>query len=242
MRNIKLIIEYDGTGFVGWQAQDAGRTVQQTVEKALAGVLQEEVRLTVAGRTDTGVHAAGQAANFKTESRLPLTAIKNGANALLPDDVRVHAAREVPPEFNARYAARGKNYRYTILRRPSALKRHFGWYVKYRLDVKLMQAAARELPGEHDFRSFCVGKSEKPHYLCVIKNITWKVTRDEIRISVEGNRFLHNMVRIMVGTLVDIGRGRLQSDSIARILAAKDRKAAGQTAPALGLCLVKVSY
>jgi tRNA pseudouridine38-40 synthase len=242
MRNIKLIIEYDGTNFVGWQAQDAGRTVQQTVEKALHGVLQEKVRLTVAGRTDTGVHALAQTANFITASTLPPQAIKNGANALLPDDVRVHEARDVALEFNARYAARGKVYRYIILRKQSALKRFYGWHVKYRLDVKLMQAAAGELLGEHDFRSFCVGKSEKPHYLCVIKNITWKVTRDEISVSVEGNRFLHNMVRIMVGTLVDIGRGRIAFERVRHILDAKDRKAAGQTAPAKGLCLVKVKY
>jgi tRNA pseudouridine38-40 synthase len=242
MRNIKLTIEYDGTNFLGWQAQGAGRTVQQTMEKALASVLQENVRLTVAGRTDTGVHALGQVANFCTESKLALMSIKNGGNALLPDDCFIHQATEVPLTFNSRYAAKSKIYRYTILLRPSVHKRHFGWYIKYPLNTDDMQWAAEKILGEHDFRSFCVGKSEKPHYLCSIKNIRWVKKKDELIVSIEGNRFLHNMVRILVGTLVDIGRGKMEKHRILEILHGKDRKLAGQTAPALGLCLVKVKY
>ena len=242
MRNIKLTIEYDGTNFLGWQIQHEGRTVQKVLEEALQGILQETVRLTVAGRTDTGVHALGQVANFITERDLWLKEIKNGSNALLPDDVLVHKAEEVPLEFNARYAAKNKIYRYTILREPSILKRHFGWYLKYPLCITDMEWAAEKLEGTHDFRSFCVGQSEKPNYRCTIKKIGWIKKKNELAFSIEGNRFLHNMVRIVVGTLVDIGRGKIDKNQIIEILNGKDRKLAGQTAPAVGLCLMRVKY
>ncbi|MBI4810457.1 MAG: tRNA pseudouridine synthase A, partial [Ignavibacteriales bacterium] len=153
MRNIKLLIEYDGRSYVGWQRQENGKSIQGEIESVLKNILQEEVNLIGAGRTDAGVHARGQVANFRTETKLDLHEIRSGLNGLLPDDIVIHEVEEVPIDFHARYSAKERYYSYLITKNPSALMRHFSWLVKYRLDVELMRQAVKVILGKHDFES-----------------------------------------------------------------------------------------
>ena len=242
MRNIKLKIEYDGTDFCGWQIQVDDRTVQAAVERSLSMLTDSPVRLTVAGRTDSGVHALAQVANFKTSSQLPLDVFVRGGNSRLPHDVRILSAEEVSDDFNARYAAKSRLYEYVISTRQKAIDRHYSWYYWNPLNVDAMKAACAEILGTRDFKSFCQAKAEVDHYLCSVRHAFWRETQDELIFQVCANRFLHNMVRILVGTMVEIGDEKLQSSSISEILAARDRAAAGATAPPQGLRLVEIEY
>lgn len=242
MRNLALTLEYDGTAFLGWQVQATGRTVQGTVETALRTILQEDVRLIAAGRTDTGVHATGQIANFRTHALIPVDRLRSGLNSLLPRDVVVHEAREVDEQFHARYSATGRAYRYRILRRPSALRHRYTWYIDYPLDVPAIVQASEVLVGLHDFTSFCQADASRSHARCHVRWLRWQEVEDELVLDIEADRFLHHMVRTIVGTAVDIGRGHRAAEDIARMLSACDRRTAGLTAPARGLCLVSVTY
>jgi len=242
--SILLTIAYDGTNYSGWQIQPNGLAVQQVLENALAQLLGEPVRLRSSGRTDAGVHARGMAAAFTTSRDIPLRAFVEGTNRFLPDDISVQDARQVPPEFNPISDARAKHYRYTILNTQvrSPLDRLYSWQVREPLEVSAMREAARYFVGKHDFAAFRASN-------CVAKTTERRVDRVEISeqddfiiVDVIGEGFLKYMVRVMVGTLVDVGRGRFAPEYVQWLLDDRDRKKAGVTAPAGGLCLMKVFY
>ncbi|MBN1558689.1 tRNA pseudouridine(38-40) synthase TruA [candidate division KSB1 bacterium] len=243
MRNIKLIIEYDGTDFCGYQIQDNDRTVQAELQRSLSMLTNETIRLTAAGRTDAGVHALGQVVNFTTESTLPLEAFLRGGNTRLPKDILILHAEDVPQAFHARYSAKRRIYRYLISTRRKAVGRQYAWYYWSLLDLEKMNAACAQILGVHDFQSFCQAKADVNHYDCDVRYAFWHQAREYLVFEICANRFLHNMVRTLVGTMVEIGDVRLnQSVNMIDILQAKSRDAAGPTAPALGLYLVKVDY
>ena len=244
VRTILLLIEYDGTDFAGWQLQPNGRSVQEVIEAALAELLGEPVRLHSAGRTDAGVHARAMPAHFATDSGLPLRAFRDGLNRLLPPDVAVFEAYEMPADFHARYGARQKWYRYTIDRRGvrSPLSGRRAWQLRGELDLEAMREAARRLAGEHDFAAFrtsgCAAKSTVRR----IDAIDLVEEGTLLHIDVRGSGFLRNMVRMLVGTLVEIGRGKRPASDISRLLAGESGLRSGPTAPAHGLCLMAVNY
>ncbi len=242
MRTLVLKIEYEGTDFLGWQLQPEGRTVQGVLEEAMGRILQAEIRATAAGRTDAGVHAAGQVVHFRSDSDMAPDRLKKGLNGVLPADVRVLDARQAPDDFHARFSAVGRRYRYRIIRRASAMRRHFAWHVTYPLDLDAMRRACSPLIGRHDFRSFCQATSTADGTECDVRELDWDEEEDELHLHIEANRFLHHMVRTIVGTAVDIGRGRWPESVMAEMLDAKDRRAAGANAPAHGLCLEAVRY
>ncbi|MFZ5519352.1 MAG: tRNA pseudouridine(38-40) synthase TruA [Candidatus Zhuqueibacterota bacterium] len=242
MRNIKLTLEYDGTDFSGWQYQPGFRTIQHEIESSLKIIFNQETIVIGAGRTDAGVHALGQVANFTIDSSLPLERIKAALNGTMSRDVRVKKVEEVPENFNSRYDAIRRHYRYTIIQNESALKRHYAWCFKTALNIDDMQRASDCLIGEHDFRAFCQAGADVKHHRCVVEEARWQRQDDVLTFDIKANRFLHNMVRIIVGTVVNIGRGHTHVEQISVILNSKDRIHAGPTVPAKGLCLVQVYY
>lgn len=244
MPTILLTVAYDGTNYSGWQVQPNGLAVQQVLEDALEQLLGERVQVRSSGRTDAGVHARGMAAAFTTSRDFPLRAFVEGTNRYLPDDIAVQDAITVPSGFRPIGAARAKHYRYKILnaRVRSPLDRLYSWQVSEPLDLCAMIEAAHYFVGEFDFAAFrasnCVAKTTVRRVDAV------KVSRQEgfIFIDVVGEGFLKYMVRVMAGTLVDVGRGRFAPEYVHRLLQDRDRKKAGVTAPACGLCLMKVFY
>jgi tRNA pseudouridine38-40 synthase len=242
MRNVKLIIEYDGTNYAGWQRQDNASTIQEKIESVLAQILQEKINVTGAGRTDAGVHARGQVANFRTSTQLTLNEINGGLNSLLPDDIVIRKTEEVALDFHARYSAKQREYIYYITRVPSALLRNYSWYVKYPLDFNLMQQSANAILGTHSFESFCRSNSDVTHYNCNVSLSKWNIDGDKLIYDVSADRFLHGMVRALVGTMVDVGRGYTSYDEFISIISKNDRKEAGVAAPAKGLVLQEVFY
>jgi tRNA pseudouridine38-40 synthase len=244
MRNVKLTIEYDGTGYVGWQVQPNGTSVQEVLQRAVAEITGEpDAAVVGSGRTDAGVHAAGQVAHIKTETAIPAGDLVHAINTKLPDDIAVLHAADVPPDFHARYAARAKTYRYSILNRPvrSPLARNRTHLVRHTLDVSAMRAAARHLVGRHDFTSF----QSKPDGTSAVRTISRLEIQDRaprIDIEVTANGFLYHMVRTLAGTLIEVGRGRRAPDDIPGLIEARDRSRAGPTAPPQGLCLLDVTY
>lgn len=242
MRNIRLTLEYDGTDFVGWQIQAKGRSVQEELTRVLDRLTGAHVNLIGAGRTDAGVHARGQVANFRTDSPLPAENILRALNGMLPPDIRIRDAADVPLEFHARYSAVARRYRYSITRTQRAIGRRHAWFVPYRLDTDLMRQAAQGFLGTHDFTSFCRAGAERDHNLCTVALSAWTPEADELAYDIEANRFLHGMVRALVGTMVDIGRGHTPLEEIPAILQACDRSRAGMAAPPHGLSLEEVRY
>lgn len=243
MRNLKLTIQYDGMKYCGWQKQPNSPGIQGTIEYAIYEITKEKVNITGSGRTDAGVHALGQVANFKTNSSIPVDRIPDALNAKLPKDISIVDCQEVSQEFHSRYSATGKIYRYLIYNKPyrSPLYKDTSYHVRYNLDVNKMRSEAKSLLGTHDFRGFMSSGSSVKDTVRTIRNITIERNEDLIVLEVEGNGFLYNMVRIIVGTLVDIGRGRIDK-SMEEIIASQDRGEAGHTAPAHGLFLKKVHY
>jgi len=242
MRNIKLTIEYDGTNYVGWQRQENGKSIQGEIESVLKNILQEDINLIGSGRTDAGVHARGQVANFRTVTKLSLSEIKGGLNGLLPDDIVIHEVEEVNINFHARYDAKERHYSYLITRVPSALMRHYSWFVKYDLDTDLMRKSADVILGSHNFESFCKVNSSVENFVCNVISAEWEVEDHLLRFKISADRFLYGMVRALVGTMVDLGRGFLSFDDYLYILGKKNRSEAGMSAPAKGLTLEKVIY
>ncbi|MFW6107926.1 MAG: tRNA pseudouridine(38-40) synthase TruA [bacterium] len=244
MRNIKLTIEYEGADFAGWQVQPNARTVQDVVQRAVRGITGEtELKLVGSGRTDAGVHAAGQVANVHTETAIPAANLIHAINTRLPEDVAIVGAEDVPPDFHARYSAVSKTYRYTILNRPapSPLERARVYLVRRPLDIAAMRAAAESLVGEHDFAALQSKPDGKPS----VRTITrLELTADgaHVFITATADGFLYHMVRAIVGTLVEVGLGRRRPDSIAELVESGDRSRAGPTAPPQGLCLMEVTY
>lgn len=244
MPTFKITVEYDGTNYHGWQIQPTLPTIQGTLEATIRTVAQQDVAVTGAGRTDAGVHALGQVAHFSTTARLTAAEWNRALNGLLPPDVAVLAVEEVPETFHARFSAKSKLYRYRLLTRVhrSALSRSKILHYPYPLDLDAMEAAARALIGTHDFSSFQGSPTDTENPVCTITKLTVDRFGDEVIFEVEANRFLKQMVRAIVGTLLEVGRGKLKAGEIAGILAARDRTKAGPTAPAHGLYLVKVDY
>ncbi|MFQ6091804.1 MAG: tRNA pseudouridine(38-40) synthase TruA [bacterium] len=242
MRNIKLLIEYDGTDLFGWQVQRDRRTVQGELQKALRTLLNRDADVIGAGRTDTGVHALGQVAHFKTDSDLDVDTIYRGLNSLLPGDIVIQEVIEVDSTFHARFDAKSRRYMYRITRRKRAIGRQFTWYVNYPLDVSKMAQATEPLRGRHNFGSFCAAGTEMKDPTCTLFDIHWAEQNGELTLEAEADRFLQHMVRTIVGTLVEVGKGRWEVSTVQEILKAEDRRKAGPTAPAQGLCLVEVKY
>lgn len=242
MRNIKLIVEYDGGRYVGWQRQDNGTSIQGVLESVLQQILQESVNVIGAGRTDAGVHARGQVANFHSSTNLTAYELLGGLNGLLPEDIVVRSVEDVPEDFHARYSAVERRYSYLISLRPTALLRNYSWFVKFTLDPDLMQHAADIISGLHDFESFCRANADVEHHRCTVNHAVWSIEHPLVRFDVRADRFLHGMVRALVGTMVDVGRGYTSLREFEKILAAKDRSAAGQAAPPQGLVLEEVMY
>lgn len=247
-RNLKLTIEYDGTNYCGWQVQKISKkkSIQETIEKTLWKILQERVRLIASGRTDAGVHAQAQVANFKTKSKISIEKIQKALNGLLPADIKIIRIEEKPLSFHSRFDARYKVYCYTILNRlyPSAFLRNTAYFYPYPLNIRLMQKEAQCLLGRHNFKAFQgsgSGEREK-NTIRTIKRIYLEKDRDLIYTYIMANGFLKHMARNIVGTLIEIGRGRFGSGNLKKILLSQNRKLAGPTLPAKGLCLVKVGY
>ena len=242
MRNIKFLLEYDGTDFVGWQLQDNGRSVQGELEDALKQVTQQEVRVIGAGRTDAGVHARGQVANFQTESLLGAEQVKMGANALLTDEVRVLRAEEVPMDFHARHSAKERRYQYMIIQSQHPLLRRTSWLVGYSLEKGLLDRCSLEIQGKIDFRSFCKNEEQKENTICSVVSAFWGQEGDVLKFEIAADRFLHGMVRALVGTMVEVARGYLDFEEFLKIIEARDRTRGGPSAPAQGLVLESVLY
>ncbi len=245
MRNIKLLIEYDGTNYLGWQVQAKGVTIQGVLEEKLAVLTREKVHLIGSGRTDAGAHALGQVANFKTRSALDVNTIQKALNSLLPADMVIREAEDVGEDFNARRSAISKVYQYRILNDPirSAFNRQYAWHIPQRLNLREMKRASQILIGEHDFSSFrSVGTPTKTAIRKILR-AEWRRYRGRVlQLEIEANGFLKQMVRAIVGTLVEVGRGKIDVDEFRRILGSKDRSHAGPTAPAHGLFLKEVRY
>jgi tRNA pseudouridine38-40 synthase len=245
VRKIRLVVEYDGTDLNGWQRQANVPTVQQHLEEALAQLLTHEVKVAGASRTDAGVHARGQVACFETERTIPLHGIRRGLNSKLPLSIAVRSAEEVPAEFHPRFSATGKHYRYTIYRGAdrSPRWRSRAWHHPERLSPERMFEASRALIGEHDFAAFRAAGCTANTTVRRIDAIDLTEAPDDVLyVDVRGNAFLRNMVRILVGTLAEVGRGYREPAQVAEILASKDRTRAGLTAPGHGLELVEVRY
>lgn len=243
MRNLKLTIQYDGTKYCGWQKQPNSSGIQGTIEYAIYEITREKVNIIGSGRTDAGVHALGQVANLKTNSNIPAARIPDALNAKLPKDISIIDCQEVSDDFHSRYSATGKIYRYLIYNKPyrSPLYKDISYHVRYDLDIQKMRVEAQSLLGTHEFKGFMSSGSSVKDTVRTIHNISIEESGDLIVLEVEGNGFLYNMVRIIVGTLVDIGRGRIDKP-LEEIIASQDRGEAGHTAPAHGLFLKKVHY
>jgi tRNA pseudouridine38-40 synthase len=243
-RTLRLVIEYDGTDFSGWQRQIGQRTVQACLEEALLAMTGETVRITGAGRTDAGVHAEGQVASVRIKARIPAAGFLRGLNTHLPPDIAVRELSDVHPDFDARRSARGKTYRYLIWNHVvrSPLRGREAWHYRAPLDAHAMREAAAAFIGEHDFRAFRASDCERKSTVRLIR--AFEVDREGALITcqVDGTAFLKNMVRIMVGTLVAAGAGELGPAGVRRLLADGDRTKSGMTAPAHGLTLVRVHY
>lgn len=246
MRTIKILVQYDGTPFVGWQRQDQGTSIQGLLEEALTRIDGAAVTVHGAGRTDAGVHAEGQVASARIRAVHDGATLVRAINAALPAEVRVIAVEDVPAEFHARFSARGKTYEYRIWNGPVVppFVRAYVWHVPQPLDVDSMRHAAAVLEGEHDFAAFQGSGSAVPSTVRRLGSVVCRDGRPDapVVIEVTGDGFLRHMVRAMAGTLVDVGLGRMDADEMAAILASRDRSRAGATAPACGLFLVRVTY
>jgi tRNA pseudouridine38-40 synthase len=253
MRNIKLIIEYDGANYNGWQMQRVktkdskfkNRTIQETIEKVIREILKEDIKLIVSGRTDSGAHALAQVANFKTNSRLKPNQIKNALNANLPSDIVIRDAMEIDLRFHSRFDVKSKVYRYIVLNRPvpSAIDRNRCLFFPYRLNLALIRKEAKFFIGRHNFKAFQTSNNNaEKTAVRTVKKLDITKKGDFIIFDIEADGFLYKMVRNMVGTLLEIGRGRFGKGTIKRLLKTKDRRLAGPAVPAKGLYLLEVNY
>lgn len=245
MRNIKLVIEYDGKGFNGWQKQPNKLNIQGEIEKAIGEITGEEIELIASGRTDAGVHSLGQVANFKTNSKIDIDKFPYAINSKLKKSIVIKSAEEVPERFHSRYSVHSKTYRYTINNSKfgTALYRDMEYHFPIKLDENKMQEAAKYFEGEHDFKAFkASGTSSKSSVRIIYKAEVIEMPNNRIYIELTGNGFLYNMVRIISGTLVDVGTGKIEPEDIEKIIESKDRNLAGKTLQPNGLYLVSVEY
>lgn len=244
MRRIMLVVAYEGTSYCGWQVQPNGITVESVLNQELSRILKEDIQVIGASRTDAGVHALGNVAVFDTNARIPGDKVAFALNQSLPDDIRIQMSKEVSPDFHPRHCNTRKTYEYAVYNHQfdSPLGRQYKYFVHRPLDEVRMQRAADILVGTHDFKSFCnihtqVEDTVRTIYVCQVKR-----EGNDIIIHIEGNGFLYNMVRIIAGTLIEVGSGLRAPQEVEEILAAKNREAAGRTAPARGLTLVRIAY
>lgn len=244
MKRIKLVVAYDGTNYHGWQVQPGKITVEGVLNETLSELLKEEIAVIGASRTDAGVHARGNVAVFDTNTPIPPEKVCYALNRYLPWDIRVLSSEEVSADFHPRKAACKKTYEYRILNRDIAIptERLYSYFVYYDMDIKAMQEAADYLIGEHDFKSFCSVKTQATGTVRTIYRLNVDKEGDTIKITVTGNGFLYNMVRIIAGTLIEVGRGVKTPEDMEKILKGLDRKLAGPTAPAHGLTLIGIEY
>lgn len=244
MRNIRLQIEYDGANYSGWQTQKNDKTVQETLSHAIGQALQEKITIHGAGRTDAGVHALGQVAHFKTGSSIPADRLVHAINYYLPHDIVVKSAGDVPETFHAQYSTKSKVYQYTVLNdwTRSAINRNFCYVYGYALDVEKMTEAAKMLIGSHDFTSFTTKAIEDKNRVRTVQRLDIRKEGKYLYFTIEADGFLYNMVRTIVGTLLEVGKGKIAGDAIKDILNKKNRIFAGPTAPARGLCLMEIKY
>jgi tRNA pseudouridine38-40 synthase len=244
-KNFKITIEYDGTGYHGWQRQKNDRTIQEEIEKAILTVTGQQVSLTGSGRTDAGVHACAQVANFICETHLGAQAISGGLNSLTDDDIVIAECKEIEESFHARYDVKSKAYVYKILNRPNpaAVGRQYAWHIRQELNRENMRAAITHLIGSHDFKAFEGAGSPRSHTIRnVFKADLIEEQEDRMAFEIEADGFLRFMVRNIVGTLVDVGLGKISPDEFRHILKSRDRSLAAATAPAHGLFLKNVVY
>ena len=244
MRNIKLIIEYDGKGFNGWQKQPNKLNIQGEIENAIKAVTGEEVELIASGRTDAGVHSLGQTANFMTNSNMPIEKFAKAINSQLKKSIVIKSAEEVDEKFHSRYSVKSKTYRYVInnTENGSAIYRGLEYHYPIKLDYKKMDEAIKYFMGEHDFKAFRASGTGSKTSVRKILDASVKKKDDRIIIELTGTGFLYNMVRIISGTLIDVGSGKIEPKDIPNIIESKDRSKAGKTLPPHGLFLVKVEY
>ena len=244
MRNIKLTIEYDGKDFKGWQKQPNKLNIQGEIEKAIENITGEKVELIASGRTDAGVHAMGQVANFKTNSNMPIEKIPIAINSQVKNSIRIQNAEEVDENFHSRFNCKKKTYRYVIdnSKYGSAIYRNISYHMPIKLDVEEMKKAIKYFEGEHDFKAFKSSGTSSKSSVRTIYNAELKQNGERIIIELTGNGFLYNMVRIISGTLLEVGLGNIKAEDIPNIIESKDRKMAGKTLPPHGLYLVEVMY
>lgn len=255
MRNIKLTIEYDGTNYHGWQIQENAITVQGVLKKAIEKLTGEECNLIGTSRTDVGVHALGQVANFMTSSKIPPDKFSYALNSMLPEDIVVRESREVPPDFHSRFSAKGKKYKYLIYnsQKPSALLRNRAAHVYLPLNIEAMKKASFYFLGRHDFSAFRASGSDAKTSERTITEVSLRTCSDcllgqavdgpsLIEFEISGDGFLYNMVRIIAGTLIYVGNGKINADDIPAIIESRDRTKAGKTAPAHGLYLAEIYF
>jgi len=244
MRNIKLIIEYDGSKFGGWQKQPTKLNIQGEIEQAIKEITGEEVELTASGRTDAGVHSLGQVANFKTNSTIEVEKIPYAINSKLKKSIVIKSAEEVDENFHARYNCKGKKYKYIIdnSSQGTAIYRGLECHIPQKLDIEKMEEAIKYFEGEHDFKGFRASGTSSKSSVRTIYKAEVKQEGEKITIELTGNGFMYNMVRIISGTIVDVGLGKIGANEIPKIIEAKDRSKAGKTLPAHGLYLVEVYY
>ena len=245
MKRIRLVVAYDGTHYHGWQIQPGAVTIESVLNEALTQLMREPIQVIGASRTDSGVHSRGNVAVFDTESQMPPDKICMALNQRLPEDIRVQVSEEVPFDWHPRKCACVKTYEYRILNRRinMPMERLYSHFCYFKLDVDRMQEAAAMLTGEHDFKSFCSVRTQVPDTVMTIYTIDVAKNADDIiSIRVTGNGFLYNMVRIIAGTLMAVGTGQIRPEDMTSILEARDRRAAGPTAPARGLTLIEMKY
>lgn len=237
-----LLIEYDGTSFSGWQIQKHHITIQGEIEKAIQILLKRKTGVTGAGRTDSGVHARGQVAHFDSSEELNPLQVQRSLNGLLPEEIRIKDCNHEADQFHARYDATERQYCYYISRKPTSLLRHYSWYLNSDLNYGKMQNAADLICGRHNFKSFCRTNSDVSNYFCDVKNAVWKEQKDILTFTITADRFLHGMVRALVGTFIEVGQNKKTIKDFKDILSSGDRRKAGQAAPAKGLILEQVCY
>lgn len=244
MRRIKIEIAYDGSNYCGWQIQINGTSVEEVINAALSDLLKKDIKVIGASRTDSGVHALGNIAVFDTDTRIPTDRISYALNQRLPKDIQVQSSTEVDKDFHPRYIKNKKTYQYKILNRKFSLptERLYSYLITYELDLDAMKEGAAYLVGKHDYKSFCSGKTDVKSTVRTIYSLDIDRKGDMVLINFVGDGFLYNMIRIIVGTLIKVGRGAYPPDKVKEILMARDRSFAGPTAPAMGLMLVSIDY
>ncbi len=244
MPNYKIKIQYDGTNYSGWQSQPNRNTIQDEVLKAISKITNEDVNLIGSGRTDAGVHSLGQVANFRVERNYEIRKIKYSLNSILPNDISINEMNEVDENFHSRFDAKRRSYIYLISKEKSPFFGNYSYLYPYAnsVDFDRLRKISSALIGEHDFTSFCKTKTDTENKICKVNSIYWKDTRGLIIFMIEADRFLHGMVRTIVGTLLKLARANTDNDLLEEILSLQNREAAGESVPGKGLFLYKVKY